>query len=887
MIYDKANRLVLSQDGNQRIKPQWTITKYDVFGRILYTGTIEREIEESEKAIVHNNVVIEERGTGNELEDTGYTCNTFIDEVVPLTVNYYDNYGFIYDDNLEYQQKDGYSTQYTPPSGGRGEIGLLTGTRTYLLDGSGDYIVSAMYYDYRGNVVQTRSTNHLGGYDITYNDLDFTGKPNKTLKEHGIGGQERAIVGGGIVYEPSVFEFYTYYYDHAGRVTKTEYKLNDKATVVLSDMTDGGYDELGRLKTKKRHNATDTESFEYNIRNWTTKITSGAFEENLYYNTSVPNNPTAQPVYNGNISASTWTYNGKINGYTYYYDQLNRLASTYSILDNQWADGYYTENFSYDKMGNIIYLSRLSNLDYYDLDHLFFTYNGNQIKKITDMNGSGALYNLKEYQDLANQQTEFFYDANGNLITDLDREITEIQYNILNLPDKTIFANGNEIQNLYDAGGRKLKSRYLTKEPLVVAPGSNSNPGIPIRNTLLYTGTETNYIGNMEYDSEIEIYSMIMMQPVYTLARIYNPEGYVTAVTNPQYFYFRKDHLGNNREVWGAAYSYKNPRYGTINHFPALTLQRTQYYPSGLPWAEGEGQDVQNKKYNGKEWVEAHGLDEYYSQARNYYAAIGRPLTIDPLAEKYYSISPYAWCGGNPVNRIDPNGLEWFYYSVDGKADPTWNWRDEHEYHTGVKDTKGKEVVLTGTEAVVVFNGSRQEGLGTKDGKDGYINGEGAVTASVTVYGPDGADDIHNYTGYTMSSNGKNAIDEGIYNGNYDIKGKGGILKSNWTLEHRGRVRMMDGNINPNIPSQIDENGDGYKTGIFIHSSNKSGFAGGRISTGCLLIAPNNWSDFNQTMSGVQNFKVQVIRTQVEKIPLQGITGTVPNLFILQKTIKF
>ncbi len=237
---------------------------------------------------------------------------------------------------------------------------------------------------------------------------------------------------------------------------------------------------------------------------------------------------------------------------------------------------------------------------------------------------------------------------------------------------------------------------------------------------------------------------------------------------------------------------------------------------------------------------------------------------------------------------MDLNGMDWFYYSLDGKADPTWNWRDEHEYHTGVKDSNGKEVVLTGTEAVVVFNGSRQEELGIKNNKSGYINGDGAVTASVTVYGSNGADDIHNYTGYTMSSNSTRfgAIDEGIYNGNYDKKGKSGKLESHWTLEHRGKIRMMDGSINPNQPSQIDENGEGYKTGIFIHSSNSSGFAGGTVSTGCLLVAPNDWRDFNKTMSGVQNFKVQVIRTQIERIPLQGVTGTVPNVFILQKTIK-
>ena len=33
-----------------------------------------------------------------------------------------------------------------------------------------------------------------------------------------------------------------------------------------------------------------------------------------------------------------------------------------------------------------------------------------------------------------------------------------------------------------------------------------------------------------------------------------------------------------------------------------------------------------------------------------------RFTSVDPLAEKYYSISPYAYCAGNPVNRIDPDG---------------------------------------------------------------------------------------------------------------------------------------------------------------------------------------------------------------------------------------
>ena len=52
------------------------------------------------------------------------------------------------------------------------------------------------------------------------------------------------------------------------------------------------------------------------------------------------------------------------------------------------------------------------------------------------------------------------------------------------------------------------------------------------------------------------------------------------------------------------------------------------------------------------------GYDTYDYGARGYYPAMGRFTSVDPLAEKYYSISPYAYCAGNPVKFIDPNGKE-------------------------------------------------------------------------------------------------------------------------------------------------------------------------------------------------------------------------------------
>ncbi len=50
------------------------------------------------------------------------------------------------------------------------------------------------------------------------------------------------------------------------------------------------------------------------------------------------------------------------------------------------------------------------------------------------------------------------------------------------------------------------------------------------------------------------------------------------------------------------------------------------------------------------------GLDWYDSRARWLDPAVGRTTTMDPKAESYYSISPYAWCANNPVRFVDPDG---------------------------------------------------------------------------------------------------------------------------------------------------------------------------------------------------------------------------------------
>ncbi len=72
--------------------------------------------------------------------------------------------------------------------------------------------------------------------------------------------------------------------------------------------------------------------------------------------------------------------------------------------------------------------------------------------------------------DLANANVEMDYDANGNLIYDLDRQIVAIRYNILNLPDTVQFANGNQIINYYDASGVRYKTSYRTRKVAATVP---------------------------------------------------------------------------------------------------------------------------------------------------------------------------------------------------------------------------------------------------------------------------------------------------------------------------------------------------------------------------------------------------------------------------------
>ena len=276
--------------------------------------------------------------------------------------------------------------------------------------------------------------------------------------------------------------------------------------------------------------------------------------------------------------------------------------------------GRFNEGVSaYDKIGNILAMQRQGKLDsgYGMMDNLTYTYTGNRLTRVSDAATPAITYaNAFHFVDRANVTNEYTYDANGNLTKDLNKNITSITYNALNLPGVITFADGNTITYGYDAAGSKLSVAYT-------AGG---------------TTTKTEYAGNKVYKNGT--LSMILME-----------EGYITlSGSTPSYHYYLKDHQGNNRVVINQS--------GTIQ-------QVNHYYPFGGLFGEGLQAVNQSYRYNGKELDRFQNLDLFDYGARHYDAALAKWLIPDPLAEKYYSISQYAYVANNPVNLIDPTGMSY------------------------------------------------------------------------------------------------------------------------------------------------------------------------------------------------------------------------------------
>ena len=396
---------------------------------------------------------------------------------------------------------------------------------------------------------------------------------------------------------------------------------------------------IDKMKINKRNNnAYLKTTYNYNVRSWLTSLVNPKFTESLYYNV-VQYGGTSAARWGGDISGTTWCFpSGAYQSYDFSYDKLNRLTSAvYSDSDDN--DDAFSTEYSYDKHGNITAITRnaiTDDIGPLPLDELHLSYTGNQL---TGVSNTANVYEFSNYYPyLAPGTNAFTYDQNGNTTKDLNKSISSIQYNLLNLPRRITYSDGSMATYTYTSLGEKVQVVYSTSQTTASQPSTNiveANEDMKgSRDNNLRTAmvpTTMNYCGNVIYNGN-------------SLSRILlDGEGYATISKIPTYYFFIKDHLGNTRATLQSN--------GTVK-------QTNQYYPFGKRWDDMGETFKQPYLYNCKELDEMHDLSWYDYGARMYEPALGRFMRMDPMAEKYYNISPYAYCANNPINAIDPDGKE-------------------------------------------------------------------------------------------------------------------------------------------------------------------------------------------------------------------------------------
>lgn len=626
--YDNADRVVFQQDGNLRAQGKWMFSLADSFGREAVSGMCVMSGASSMNTLAKATFDI-----NGGVEGSGYT---FSGVSVPnpriSTINYYDTYDFLqlasvssHADSLSYVSVESYGKRYEntacPAVSTKGK---LTGTRTYSPE-TNEEIITAYYYDDKGNIVQKCSTNLLGGYNRDSFAYTFTGKLLRRMHSH-------SLIGGGLI-----TEYYTYAYDHAERFLSVTHQIGNGAVITLSE---NEYDMLCRLKSSRYHNGTTNLNYSYNVRGWLTGIHSDKFMQAVHY----AGGPGI-PRFNGNISSMEWkaASDSLMRGYCFDYDGVNRLTSAvYGEGDSlkMHRNRFDEQVTGYDKEGNILGLLRsgaISDTDYGVVDSLSMKYDGNQLISVSDNVADSICVDGFGFKDGSDLEIEYFYDSNGNLTKDLNKKIAVIEYNYLNLPSKIQFENGDSISYVYSGEGTKLRTIHVIK-------------GI---------ASTTDYCGNAIYENGV-------------LKLLLTEYGYIT-LSDTVYHYFLQDHQGNNRVVID-----QNGTVEEVNH----------YYPFGGVFARSgdiqpykyNGKELDRK--NGLDWYDygarmydaALGrfikpdryAEKYVSISPYQYGANNPVNNIDINGDSIAVLNLGSGKNQHLAILVQNSGGEWQYFSVNG-----------------------------------------------------------------------------------------------------------------------------------------------------------------------------------------------------------------------------
>ena len=388
-------------------------------------------------------------------------------------------------------------------------------------------------------------------------------------------------------------------FDRRGR------KLTEQTTVNGTALSSAvfTYDEQGRVtKTSLNGNIDITAS--YNLQGWMTALQAAKvnangvintvlFDEILrYYDTT---DSLATPLYAGKIAQIDWQRSTQPSGndrFLYSYDPLGRLTKAEHRITK--INGNSTKGSHTEQA---IY-DRNSNILSLSagagllLQQKDYTLNGNRIATVTK-------------NHINNYTAE--YDSRGNL-TRIPWENLQIAYNLINLPRS--ISNGNSSTTYYGylSDGTKFKA---------------------VDNT----GDGYLYTGSLKWKLQ---------------GGTITPESFAIAGGRATFeangwtaHYYITDHLGSTRAVANTS----GDVFATFDYTPYGSLLNAEDTPTGTDYL-----------FTGKERQAKQGAGELYDSQARFMDTGGRFLSIDPMAEKFYHLSPYAYCAGDPVNLVDPDG---------------------------------------------------------------------------------------------------------------------------------------------------------------------------------------------------------------------------------------
>ncbi|RAI99480.1 RHS repeat-associated protein [Chitinophaga skermanii] len=385
-------------------------------------------------------------------------------------------------------------------------------------------------------------------------------------------------------------------------------------------------------------------------------------------------------LYNGNISHTTIALsaidNGATTGYSYRYDQLNRLSAmrqhkiltgaTSWNIDTKNRTDAFAEDVTYDANGNILTYNRNGNKDVNPgevaMDRLTYGYqrdNGklvsNRLRSVTDAITEIGLY-TGDY-DNSNAPGAYSYDNIGNLI--VDDQGNSIKWNVAGKIKHIDLYGGGTIDYYYDVSGNRVYKIYVNKDGKALKTWYTKDA---TGKTLAVYGNKLTDLNNI-YWNEQHLYGsdrLGLWTPYLLLSGSSTASSSSIWSTIGTKSYELSNHLGNVLTI------ISDKKNGVVDDYRAEVKSAQDYYPFGM---EMPGRSVANDYrygFNAKEIdIEIKGDGNQYNYGfRIYDPRVGRFLSVDPLSKKYVFLTSYQFSGTKPIVAVDEDGQEDHIYTI-------------------------------------------------------------------------------------------------------------------------------------------------------------------------------------------------------------------------------